>query len=438
MSWMRALRFVVLGLVLAYAFPTACGSGGVVGGKCRSGFSNCNGECVDLQTDYRSCGTCGNECEGDLACVQGRCGGEDGGVVRPEGGASNMGTAGNGNLAGQGQGGERQLPDGGFFDSPVDGQGDAMAPLQCLPPHNVPSHCGDCETQCTAEAPFCQPDGNGSFVCVPVCEDPLVLCQGRCMLDPDDFRNDPENCGVCGNRCPSDICLDYICRGARYGNVALLCSDFNAATADSAPTVLLGNAVFMPPTNPVNVLAYTGGASASAVARIGRVIQWAGTARGRTAVITNVKTAAEVSDQLTIDDFQVLLIHDLDQAAPGEAGQVGASWAANNLLDAFTKSGGTVVVLDGGDGTGEMHELISAAGLLPGGVDGQTDVTGAAISNQAPFDVLGVNVLSPYLGTSHTCVFDTTVVEDDETVFVLTDPASADAPVAIHRVITPE
>jgi len=37
MNMMRALRYVALGLSLAYVVPLACGSGGVVGGECREG-----------------------------------------------------------------------------------------------------------------------------------------------------------------------------------------------------------------------------------------------------------------------------------------------------------------------------------------------------------------------------------------------------------------
>jgi hypothetical protein len=406
MSWMRALKVIGLGLVLAYALPTACGSGGVVGGNCKQG--NCD----------------------DNGIGQGNSSGRGGGGAQNAGGADS--EAGEGNID---RGGNGELPDGGFFDSPVDGQADAEAPLECLPPHNVPSHCGDCETQCREPNPLCELR-DGSYVCVPVCDPPLVECQGRCMLDPDDFLSDPQHCGECGNDCPSDICQNGECVGARYGNVALICSDFNSATSNSSPTTLLGNAVFMPAVNPVNVLAYTRGAAAAAVNRVNQVITWAGDARGREAAITNATTVSAVTSNLNIEDYQVLLIHDLDEAGSGDPAGAATAWENANVLTSFARAGGVIVVLDGGDGTAEMHELITIGNLLD--VRGQTEIVmGDFVWNQAPFDVLGSNVLSPFLGTSHTCTFDTDVANDNETIFVLTDDEAGGAPVAIHRVIAP-
>jgi hypothetical protein len=402
--WMRALKFVGLGLGLAYAFPAACGSGGVVGGDCKPGM------CDGAAAASAASGAPGS-------------GADNSGGARAEAGEGNIGRGGNG-----------QLPDGGFFDSPVDGQMDAEAPLECLPPHNVPSHCGDCDTQCREPNPLCE-FRDDAFVCVPVCDPPLVECQGRCVLDPDDFLSDPQNCGACGNECPSDICQNGECVGARYGNIALICSDFNSATSNSSPTTLLGNAIFMPAKNPVHVLAYTRGAAAAAVSRVNQVIEWAGDARGRTAEITEARAVSTVTSSLNIEDYQVLLIHDLDQAGSGEPAAAANAWESGSVLTSFTRAGGVIVVLDGADGTAEMHELISAGNLLE--ITGQTDITGDPVWNQAPFDVLGVNVLSPHLGTSHTCTFDTNVTPDSSTIFVLTDDEAGGAPMAIHRVIAP-
>jgi hypothetical protein len=449
MSWMRSLRFALLGLALAYAFPAACGSGGVVGGKCKSGFpTNCDGQCVNLddgsinadRTAVDHCGTCGNTCEG-RACRDGEC--TDDPI--PQGGASTTGgtsgDAGSG-VSGNEQGGNGELPDGGFFDAPVDGQSDAEAPIECLPPHDSPSHCGDCDTQCPTSAPLCQPDGEGSFECVPVCDTPLVQCQGECVLVPDAYLSDPDNCGECGTECPSDICQNGECVGARYGNIALLCMDLNSAMSNSGPSDVLGNAVFAPAVNPVNVLAYTRGATPAAVTKVHNLIRAEGATRGRDVVITEATAVATVISDLNTTDFQVLLVHDLDLAPAGSAAGTGTEWESGSTISSFTKAGGVVVVLDGSDGRGEMHELISSANLLADSgltLSGQTEITGDRVFNQAPADVLGANVLDNFLATSHSCTFDVSGTPTKSTVFVITDDMAEGAgePVVIHRVIAP-
>lgn len=417
MSWMRTLRFIALGLALAYALPVACGSNGLVGGKCRKGTRACN----DV--------TDGGQSQTTNAT---------GGALN-NGGTSNN-DAGNGAAAAAAQGGEGELPDGGFFDSPVDGESDAMAPLECLPPHDAPSHCGDCNTKCAPPKPFCAPDGEGSFKCVPLCELPLVECQGQCV-DPESYNSDPDNCGKCGNACPSDICQAGKCVGARYGNVALLCMDFNSAAFNSGSATLLANAVFLPISDPVKVMAYTRGASAGAVNRVHQMINSVGMPRNRHATFREATTVSEVTADLNIMDFQVLLIHDLDQAKTGEPAAAATTWESASVLSSFAKAGGVIIVVDGGDGTGEMGELINAGNLLDPtgkvGITGQTEITGLQVWNNAPGDVLGSSVLSPFLATSHTCTFDTAAKADAETIFVLSDDQAGGEPIAIHRVIAP-
>jgi hypothetical protein len=441
--WLRALRFIGLGLALAYALPMACGSGGVVGGKCRGGYSNCNGQCVALQSDVNNCGVCGTVCAPDEGCGDGVC---DPDVPRPQGGASNTGGANNqsGNgTSGFDQGGNGELPDGGFFDSPVDGQSDAEVPVECLPPHDSPSHCGDCETRCPVEAPLCQPTADGSsFECVPVCDPPLVECRGECVLAPDAYQSDPDNCGRCGRECPSDICQLGTCVGARYGNIALLCMDLNSSMTDSGPADLLANAVLIPNTNPIRVLAYTRGATPAAVAKVNALINAKAAERGRNVTITEANTDSAVTNNLSVMNFQVLLVHDLDLAESGEPASTATSWESSSTITSFSKAGGVVIVLDGSDGTGEMHEFINAANVLQGlpstlTVDGQDDITGATVHNNVPSDAVSIGVVSPFLATSHTCTFQTSGTKDDDTFFVIGDELRGGEPVVIHRVIAP-
>jgi hypothetical protein len=446
--WLRALRFIGLGLALAYALPMACGSGGVVGGKCRGGYTNCNGQCVALQSDVNNCGVCGTVCAPDEGCGDGIC---DPDVPRPQGGASN--TGGTNNQSGNGtsgfdQGGNGDLPDGGFFDSPVDGQSDADVPVECLPPHDSPSHCGDCDTRCPVEAPLCQPTADGSsFECVPFCDPPLVECRGECVLAPDAYQSDPDNCGRCGVECPSDICQGGVCVGARYGHIALLCMDLNSSTTISGPADLLANAVLIPNANPVNVLAYTRGATPAAVSKVNSLINAKAADRGRNVAITEAKTDSAVTNNLSILDYEVLLVHDLDMAVSGDPAATATDWASNRTITSFAKAGGVVIVLDGGDGTGEMHDFINDANVLPGDasrliITGQDDITGAKVYNLAGADVVGVNVVSEFLGTSHTCAFGTSGTADDDTFIVVgnADPdlvPSGGDPVVIHRIVKP-
>ena len=110
MKWLRGLRYVALALGLAYALPTACGNGGVVGGECKAGVPSVDGVC-------------------DGSALTGGSSGTTGGANNNTSGNGNN-AAGNGEAAAA-QGGDGQLPDGGFFDSPVDGDSDAEAPLEC-------------------------------------------------------------------------------------------------------------------------------------------------------------------------------------------------------------------------------------------------------------------------------------------------------------------
>jgi Stigma-specific protein, Stig1 len=430
MSLARALRFIALGLCLAYALPLACGSGGVVGGKCRSGYVNCNGACVDLASNPDHCGSCSNSCPASEGCGMGSCDPE---VPRPQGGSSSGGSSSQGGGEAGGDhstGGD--LPDGGNIDAPIDGEVDADKPVECLPPFDQPAHCGDCDTVCPPERPLCSPSGDSSFVCVPRCEEPLEECRGQCV-DPASYNSDPDNCGRCGNECASDVCQNGSCVEGRFGNVALLCMDLNATMANSAQTDVLANAVFLPPVNPVRVLAYTRGATPAGVSKVNALLAAEGSVRGRTATITAATSAAMVVSSLSVMSFEVLLVHDLDLAPSGEPRSTAEGWEASSVITSFARAGGVVVVLNGGDGTGEMHELISAANLLQ--VSGQDDLTGELVFNNAPADALGAGVYQQSLGTSHTCAFQTNVTPDARTIFVLTGPG--DEPVVIHRVIAP-
>ena len=62
---------LVVVLALLGPAPSACYDGGVVGAKCGEGYSECNGQCVDLMVDSNNCGACGVVCPGGRACHRG-------------------------------------------------------------------------------------------------------------------------------------------------------------------------------------------------------------------------------------------------------------------------------------------------------------------------------------------------------------------------------
>ncbi|HEY8943115.1 MAG TPA: hypothetical protein VIM73_02585, partial [Polyangiaceae bacterium] len=258
-------------------------------------------------------------------------------------------------------------------------------------------------------------------------------CGDQCV----DTNVHPLHCGGCNNVCPSGICQMGECVGATTGHVATYCLDYVYARQQSAHTILLGNAIFLPIRNEIRILAFSRWAPSSVRTQVGRVIQWSATARGRTFTLTNVTAPAELSAQLSIQNYDVFLIYDQSAAPPGELATVGQSWQNSMVLEAFARAGGVIVVLDGAQGTGEMAEFIDQAGLLE--LNGHTPIapedTTTRFFNRAPGDALGINVVSPLSPVPNSCTFDTPVAPSSESVFVITDDANT--PVVVHRIVAP-
>ena len=74
-------RFAIAAaLFTAPLLPSGCETGGLVGGDCREGFTNCDGQCLDTRSDALNCGSCGRRCDPGVSCVNGTCGGGSGGA----------------------------------------------------------------------------------------------------------------------------------------------------------------------------------------------------------------------------------------------------------------------------------------------------------------------------------------------------------------------
>ncbi len=425
----HATRLLLLAISLALFVPLACTETGVVGGKCREGYTVCGGRCVDLQTDPDNCGTCGNACAAGVQCISGSCGGSVDGGSDADAAPTDSGDA-----DADANDGAEPHPDGGDGGNPEAGDGgnpDGGDGGNCTPPFDTPSQCGDCNTQCTGSTSICSPS-DGGYACVPLCTAPLVQCKNQCV----DLNSDPKHCGSCNKVCPTGLCQGGKCVGAKAGHIVTACINYQQNFQTSSQTVLLGNAVFLPFANPVRILAYDQYVQNNARQRADQTIGWAATARGRTYNITSVSTAAGVTAQLSVLDYDVFLVYDQPNAPAGTLGSIGSSWMST--LDSYARAGGVIVVLSGGDGVGEMPAFLTNSNLLP--VSTETDVTGSQLYNRAPTDAVGLNVLTPFAAMKSTCTFTTSVTPDATTTFVVTDQppnGPLGSPVVVHRTALP-
>jgi stigma-specific protein Stig1 len=193
MSKNRGRRLGFWAVLSSLAFPAACGSSGVVGGRCAASHIDCNGRCVDAQNDPNNCGGCGRKCKPGVSCEDALCDG-----VPAGGGASGGGASGDGgSSADSGAGGSSAAAGeeddaGNLSDANPDGD------AGCLPPYNTSAKCGDCQTKCSAAKPNCAPYGKDEYVCVATCQSPLVECDGQCV---ESTFTTPEACGGCNVHC---------------------------------------------------------------------------------------------------------------------------------------------------------------------------------------------------------------------------------------------
>lgn len=434
---------LILSLVGALLLSTAgCSSDGLVGGECTTGYAFCEGSCISVSDDYQNCGACNLTCGRNLACVSGICGGEDGMQMRPDetggsGGMSvgGMGGASTGGFGAFGAGGPGGNDGTGAMGATggsggSGGSGGTGGGGMCLPPYDSPSACGDCDTRCSGGKPNCAPDGAMGFECVANCLiDPFTTeCSGSCI----DTQTDAQHCGACGNVCPSGICVDGDCEGGTSGHMVALC--FNFERQSSAQTNLFANTVFLASRSPVRVLSYTKDVPAGILSATNTALSQAGAIKGRSFVTTEVTSAATVATELTRANYDVLLVPDQIDAPAGELAMVGATWLA--AVQNFTGTGGVVVTLTGGEGTGEMPELIDSLEIF--NATGTTEYDGQFMYVNSPGDAVGINVVTPFRSVLQSCTFDTPDAPDGLHVHVTTDNESPGGnPGAVHRIVLP-
>ncbi len=386
--------WAVLGLLLGWGVG-GCGSP-LVGGACEPGYTPCEGRCVDLDTDPGHCGACGLACAAEERCRAGLC------VPLSEGGwPEEDGSIGDGGGAGDGGAG-----DGGGGC----GLGEVRCEGRCVRPDREPDHCGGCGQRC----------GSGQVcaagTCADRCEGPLAACAGLCV----DLRNDPDHCGGCRRSCASGLCRDGSCVEGMVGHVVTIGHSY--ARRRRGMNRLLGNAVFLVPRTPVRVLLYTGTATASSRRGVREAIEQVAVERGRSWESQDAQLGA-VTDQLAEVDVFVVL--------PQQAGtdsdlrDLGGRW--QRALQAFVRTGGVVILLDGGGAHGGTWQLGVSAGLFE--ATARVDVSDDSVMVVAPGDAVALGVPIDYRAEWWSVRFEGTSAP-----IVVAHP---EGPVVLHRVVLP-
>lgn len=126
--------------------------------RCGTGTTECSARCVDTALDPSNCGACGKKCAAGEVCSGGTCG-----------------LACNGALTKCGD--------------------------KCVDTKSDPANCGACAAGGDAGAGAC---GTGqacvSGACTAACSGAAInVCGSKCV----DFKADANNCGGCGNLCPT-------------------------------------------------------------------------------------------------------------------------------------------------------------------------------------------------------------------------------------------
>lgn len=160
-------------LPLAIVVSASCAGPEEPSTICGSLYTDCDGVCVDTDTDVANCGDCDAACESGEQCLAGQC------------------------TRASGAGG-----DGGGGGGPACGAGLTECDGRCVDLQTDPAHCGDCDEACNpgraCSAGACQSE------CLRGLED----CAGSCV----DLEVDPAHCGACGNVCdPRQKCQSGTC-----------------------------------------------------------------------------------------------------------------------------------------------------------------------------------------------------------------------------------
>lgn len=395
------LPFSVLSLMLA-----ACGiENSLVGGECNSGYTAEHGLCVSNAKSDASAPTTlptTSPTTSPVSTVQ---------PTQPVPG-SDAGDAGDTGAP------DASVPDTSIpvVDPPgpvVDPPGPVVDP-PVDPPVNPPADAG-----ADADPPI--------VIVTPPEPPPPVTCasdEAACNDVCTPVKTDGQNCGACGRVCPSNICVDGECKGATPGDIVVIGHDMTKADTFTTHAKVFKNAVHLPTTDPLRVLAFEQDASGELVTKTRALT---GASLGSRSLKFGQAAPEALESGSLYADWDVVLI---DAVSAANASAYGTRWAA--ALDTFTKKGGVLVALDNGEG--DIPGFFTATSLLNLGTH-QSLPSGTAFVVSAPGDTVGAQLLSPYAAFGPSVAFvGAPVSTADFTWVVKTADPSIDAPTVIHKI----
>ena len=265
------------------------------------------------------------------------------------------------------------------------------------------------------------------------CDAPLVACGPKCV----DLASDDANCGACKASCPTGICQSGGCVGAAAGHRVALGLDFSQKAPDSAEQ-LLGSAVFLGSNTTGGhwrVLGLDPFASPS-VANVDGVLAARAASHGIADLkVTHAPDAATFLSTITVKKINAVLFYDQPTAPPASLGALGAAVGA--AVDTFSRAGGVVVLLTGGEGRNEMWALASAAQILPASGFSPFAPAISQLDCGAPLDplTLGCGPFSASVGAGTWDVASGGAADSDWNVVLLEQGTKK--PVGMHRAVLP-
>ena len=273
--------------------------------------------------------------------------------------------------------------------------------------------------------------GAGGSVAIE-CIDPLSECSGTCV----DLSSDDNHCGSCTTHCSTGICQSGECFGSALGHQILFGMDLAKVPGNEVEErKLLGNAVFLGASNTSGHWRAVGfdPFGSPSVTAVDSMLATQAIAHGATDYkLAHATDTATLLSALSIKKSNVVVIYDQPKAKGGDMLELGGVLAAP--LDAFSRAGGVVVVLSGGQGSNQMWAFAQQAGLFPA-IGFSVLPSTAVLEGAAPLDGISVGIAMPFAAPLFTgaWLFETSGGDWD---IVLRDQATK-APVVLHRAVLP-